>query len=197
MNRKKTVYVFALISFILVFTGCNKPVGTEDLIESDIPDITIELSEPELSIREYVYDDNLGFGFEYPEGWGIYETGDDYSGETIKKNIIFEKTEDMNGSEVSVSIDFSVEIADSLDAVANEFKNSSELSGIPILSEDVIEANGLVRSDISTGIPSWNLRQVTYYNNGIAYIFKYSSQMEFYNMYEEIFNEVINSFTIK
>jgi ABC-type transporter Mla maintaining outer membrane lipid asymmetry ATPase subunit MlaF len=34
---------------------------------------------------------------------------------------------------------------------------------------------------------------VTFFANGTAYIFKYSSQEEFYRMYEETFDHIINS----
>lgn len=197
MYKRILAVAFIFLISVFLFAGCGKTIELEEINEVEPPDVPIELSEPELSSKGYVYDENLGFGFEYPHGWIIYGTEDTFSHESIKKNIIFEKKENMDGSEAVVSIELLVKTTTSLDEVTNEFINDSESSGVPILSENMIEVNDIVGSDILTGIPTWNSRQVTFVNDGMAYIFKYSSQIKFYNMYEEVFNDVISSFTVE
>ncbi|GAI43203.1 unnamed protein product, partial [marine sediment metagenome] len=84
-----------------------------------------------------------------------------------------------------------------LQEVKSEFKKGLERSGLPILDEATISVNNIDGYDILSGTPTWKLRQVVFFANGTAYIFKYSSQEEFYRMYEETFNNVINSFVVK
>jgi len=96
-----------------------------------------------------------------------------------------------------VEIGLIVKSATDLEEVKNEFKQGLEMSGIPILDETTISVNNISGYDILSGIPTWKLRQVAFFANGTAYIFKYASQEEFYRMYEESFNNVINSFNIK
>ena len=96
-----------------------------------------------------------------------------------------------------MEIELIVKSATDLQEVRNEFKQGLERSGLPILNEATISVNNIDGYDILSGIPTWKLRQVAFFANGKAYIFKYSSQEEFYRMYEETFNNVINSFVIK
>lgn len=167
-----------------------------------------------LTTQGYVYDDKLGYGFEYPGGWEFYINVDkdieqcdpslyyenyncvDFPDESIKKVVSFEKKIPKNG-QFSVEIELIVKSATDLQEVKNEFKQGLEMSGLPILDEATISVNNISGYDILSGTPTWKLRQVVFFANGIAYIFKYSSQEEFYRMYEESFNNVINSFNIK
>ena len=149
-----------------------------------------------LTTQGYVYDDKLGYGFEYPGGWELYVAEDDFPDKNIKKVVSFEKKISKNG-QFSVEIGLIVKSATDLEEVKNEFKQGLEMSGIPILDETTISVNNISGYDILSGIPTWKLRQVAFFANGTAYIFKYSSQEEFYRMYEESFNNVINSFNIK
>jgi len=157
-------------------------------------------TEPEpgaLTTQGYVYDDELGYGFEYPGGWELYVTEDDFPDENIKKVVSFEKKILDDGSQFSVEIELIIKSVTDLQEVKNEFKQGLEMSGIPILSEAAISVNNIDGYDILSGIPTWKLRQIVFFANGMAYIFKYSSQEEFYHMYEETFNNVINSFNIE
>ncbi len=150
-----------------------------------------------LTTQGYVYDDKLGYGFEYPGGWELYVAEDDFPDKNIKKVVSFEKKILKDGAQFSVEIELIVKSATDLQEGRNEFKEGLERSGLPILNEATISANNISGYDILSGIPTWKLRQVVFFTNGMAYIFKYSSQEEFYRMYEESFNNVINSFNIK
>ena len=90
-----------------------------------------------------------------------------------------------------------IKSATDLQEVRNELKKEQEISNTPILNEATISVNNISGYDILSGTPTWKLRQVAFFANGMAYIFKYSSQEEFYRMYEETFNDVINSFVIE
>ncbi|GAH96613.1 unnamed protein product [marine sediment metagenome] len=175
----------------------------------------IEPASGELSTQGYVYDDKLGYGFEYPDGWEFYINVDkdieqcdpslyyenyncvDFPDENIKKVISFEKKISKDGSQVSVELELMIKSVTDLQEVTNEFKEGLEMSGLPILNETAISVNNISGYDILSGTPAWKLRQVSFFANGTAYIFKYSSQEEFYRMYEETFDNVINSFNIK
>jgi len=150
-----------------------------------------------LTTQGYVYDDKLGYGFEYPGGWELYVGEDDFPDKNIKKVVSFEKKIFKDRAQFSVEIELIVKSATDLQEVKSEFKKGLERSGLPILNEATISVNNIDGYDILSGIPTWKLRQVVFFANGMAYIFKYSSQEEFYRMYEETFNHVINSFVIK
>jgi len=150
-----------------------------------------------LTTQGYVYDDKLGYGFEYPGGWELYVAEGDFPDKNIKKVVSFEKKILKDGAQVSVQIELIIKSATDLQEVKSEFKKGLERSGLPILNEATISVNNIDGYDILSGIPTWKLRQVVFFANGMAYIFKYSSQEEFYRMYEETFNNVINSFAIK
>jgi len=96
-----------------------------------------------------------------------------------------------------VELGLIVKSATDLQEVKSEFKKGLERSGLPILDEATISVNNISGYDILSGTPTWKLRQVVLFANGMAYIFKYASQEEFYRMYEETFNHVINSFVIQ
>jgi hypothetical protein len=163
-----------------------------------IPPPTTEPAPGEQTTQEDVYDDNLGYGFVYPDGWGLYEKQDEFPDKNIKKLVIFQKQEKADdGSIVSVEIEFMVKSVTGLEESINEFKQLTQSSGIPILDEDTITLNHIEGSDILSGTSSWKMRQVVFFANGTAYIFKYSSQDIFYRMYEETFNGIINSFYIR
>jgi len=169
-----------------------------------IPNLPVE-PEPyggPLSTGGYVYDDKLDYGFEYPDGWEMYMDEDNFPDENIKKAVAFEK--DINiklegtdyESLVSVRIDFIVKSATDLQEVENEFKQ--RLSGTPILKETTVSVNNINGHDILAGEENgWKMRQTVFFVNGTAYIFQYSSQDELYRMYEETFNNTINSFDIE
>jgi len=150
-----------------------------------------------LTTQGHVYDDKLGYGFEYPGGWELHVAEGDFPDKNIKKVVSFEKRIFKDRAQFSVEIELIVKSATDLQEVRNEFKQGLERSGLPILNEATISVNNIDGYDILSGIPTWKLRQVAFFANGKAYIFKYSSQEEFYRMYEETFNNVINSFVIK
>lgn len=163
----------------------------------DIPPPT-EPAPGMLTTQEHVFDDKLGYGFEYPGGWGLSVWEDDFPDKNIKKLVSFQKKKkSKDGFEVLVEIEFMVKSVTDLEEFKNEFKQYLKYSGVPILDEDAISVNNIDGYDILSGIPTWKLRQVVFYANGTAYIFKYSSQEAFYRMYEETFNRIINSFYIQ
>lgn len=163
----------------------------------------------------YVYDTKLNYGFNYPSNWEFsvsidksiaqcdpslsYEAYNcvEFPDKTIKKVIIFTKKTTKDGALISTDIEFTVKAATGLQEVTDKFKKDTELSGMPILNEKAISVNNINGYDMLAGTSDWKLRQVAFYANGFAYIFKYSSQDEFYRLNEETFNGVINSFKVK
>jgi len=189
-----SVLVTLLVVSIVFTGGCTKQSSTW---EPSLPTPPTEPVPGTLTTEGYVYDDKLGYGFEYPGGWESSVAEDDFPDKNIKKVVSFEKKILKDGAQFSVEIELIVKSATDLQEARNEFKKELERSGLPILSEATISVNNIDGYDILSGIPTWELRQVAFYANGMAYIFKYSSQEEFYRMYEETFNNVINSFVIK
>jgi len=184
-----SVLVALLVVSITFICGCTG--------EPSPPAPPTEPAPGVLTTQGYVYDDELGYGLEYPGGWELYVEEDDFPDKNIKKVVSFEKKILKDESQVLVQIELTIKSVTDLQEVKNEFKQGLEMSGMPILNEATISVNNIDGYDILSGIPIWKLRQVVFFADGMAYIFKYSSQEEFYRMYEETFNNVINSFVIK
>jgi hypothetical protein len=193
-NLGISLLVAILVISIASMGGCAKQSSTE---EPSIPTPPTEPVPGPLSTQGYVYDDKLGYGFDYPGGWEFHVYEGEFVGKNIKKVVSFEKKIPYGRGQVSVDLELIVKPVTDLQEVKDEFKQGLERSGIPILNEATISVNNIDGYDILSGIPTWKLRQVVFFANGMAYIFKYSSQEEFYRMYEETFNNVINSFVIK
>ena len=95
-------------------------------------------------------------------------------------------------SEVSVSIELVVKSASDLKQVEDEFRERA--FGVSVLSESMIPDD---RYDILIGEDSgWKFRQVAFFMDGTAYVFTYQSQDEPYRMYEDTFNDIIDSFNV-
>ena len=231
MNKKlisgiAILVMIALALSIWLYAGRQtlEPFVPSPPIEPEpfVPPPSIEQAEPgPLSTGGYVYDNKLGYGFDYPDGWEIHISVDkdveqcdpllyyenytcgDFQDENIKKQVLFEKSfkKKIEGSdyesEVSVQLELIVKSATDLQDVKTEFKKLSEMSGVPILNDTTISVNNIDGYDILSGTNNWKLRQVVFFTNKTAYIFTYQSQDEFYRMYEETFNNTINSFNIK
>ncbi len=199
---KSKLWIFLLIavSFLVVsiafMGGCTRQSSTREP-SLPIPTPPTEPVPGALSTQGYVYDDKLGYGFDYPGGWEFHVEEGDFPDKNIKKVVSFEKKIPYERGYVSVELGLIVKSATDLQEVKSEFKKGLERSGLPILDEATISVNNISGYDILSGIPTWKLRQVVFFANGMAYIFKYSSQEEFYRMYEETFNNVINSFVIE
>ncbi len=190
-----SVLVALLAVSIAFMGGCTRQSSTGEP-SLPVPTPPTEPVPGPLSTQGYVYDDKLGYGFEYPGGWEFYvEEGDFPKG--IKKVVSFEKKILRDKVICRVLIGLTVKSATDLQEVKNELKKELEISGTPILNEATILVNNMSGYDILSGIPTWKLRQVVFFANGMAYIFKYASPEEDYRMYEETFNNVISSFVIK
>ena len=182
----------ALLAVSVAFMG-----GCTGEPSPPVPPPTEPVTPGTLTTQGYVYDDKLGYGFEYPGGWELYVEEGDFPDKNIKKVVSFEKKIPKDRAQVSVQIELVIKSVTDLQEVKNEFKKGLERSGLPILNEATISINNIDGYDILSGTPTWKLRQAAFFANGMAYIFKYSSQEEFYRMYEETFNNVINSFVIE
>lgn len=191
-----SILVILSVVSIVFIGGCTRQSspGEPSLLAPPPP---TEPAPRVLSTQGYVYDKKLGDGFEYPGGWELYVEEGDFPDKNIKKVVSFEKNVFKDGAQVSVRIELIVKSVTDLQEVKNEFKQELEMSGMPILNEATISVNNISGYDILSGTPTWKLRQVVFFANGMAYIFKYSSQEEFYRMYEQTFSNVINSFVIK
>jgi hypothetical protein len=218
---KKLILSIVILAIIVIASAIflNTQRQTPEEIQAPeppfIPPPTLAEPVPRaLSTQGYVYDDKLRFGFKYPDGWefsvGVdkdveqcdptqhYEAYNcvDFPDANIKKVVSFEKKIVKDEAQISVGIEFMVKSVTELQEVINEFKQNLEYSGVPILNEATISVNNIDGYDILSGTPTWKLRQVVFFANGTAYIFTYQSQDEFYRMYEDIFNNTINSFNI-
>jgi len=186
-----------LVVMCIAFTGgCTGESGTREPT-LPIPTPPTEPVPGPLSTQGYVYDDKLGYGFDYPGGWEFHVYEGEFVGKNIKKVVSFEKKIPYGKGQVSVELELMVKPATDLQEVKDEFKQGLERSGLPILDEATISVNNIGGYDILSGTTTWKLRQIVFFSSGMAYIFKYSSQEEFYRMYEETFNHVINSFVIE
>lgn len=159
---------------------------------------TAEPVPRQLSIQGQVYDDKLGYGFEYPGGWELFVGEDNFADQSIIKIVTFQKEEkSKDGIVVSANIEFMVKSVPDFEIFKNELKQHLKDSGVSIIEEGTISANNLEGYDLLSGSSTWKLRQVVFYVDKTAYIFKFSSQEALYLMYEDTFNRIIHSFYIQ
>lgn len=156
-----------------------------------------------------LYDEKLGFGFEYPEDWETHVEDGPFPDKDIKKVVTCNL--DIYGVYgavypfVCVQIELKIKSTNFTDLkyIKEELRKELNMSGLPILNESTIVVNNREGYDLLAGISynhilsSWKLRQVVFLADGMVYMFKYSSQEEFYRIYEETFDYVINSFIIE
>jgi hypothetical protein len=157
-----------------------------------------------------LYDEKLGFGFEYPEDWETHVEDGPFPDKDIKKVVTCNL--DIYGVYGAVDPFVCVEIKliikstnfTDLKYIKEELRKELNRSGLPILNESTIVVNNREGYDLLAGISynhiflsGWKLRQVVFLADGMVYMFKYSSQEEFYRIYEETFDYVINSFIIE
>ncbi|MBW6451381.1 MAG: hypothetical protein K0B02_01505 [DPANN group archaeon] len=209
--RSITIYDYAEYVPNAIEQKCTLWTGTffvKETVEPPfIPPITNEPEPLPQTTKAYVYDEDFGYGFEYPEGWEFYinladgvngcdselgyegYTCVDFENKDIKKVILFESG--------SAQIDFTVQSATNIETITNEFKTIAEMSGLEVLSEVGISINNVYGYDTLTGTSGWKLRQVVFIDNGTVYIFKYSGQEESYDLNEDIFENMINSFNVQ
>lgn len=217
-NWIKILIVITVIAVVSVLLE-SKFIVRQEIQQGESPLVPAPTTEPEsgdLSTQRYVSDDKLGYGFEYPDNsWEVvtnismdveqcdparnYETYTcvDFPLKNIKKVVNFTKKQDRNLELPALQVNFTVKSAADLSEINNEFKKEVAGSGMSILNESAIKINSLSGYDMLAGTPDWKLRQVTFFANGMAYIFRYSSQEKLYRMNEETFNGIINSFTVK
>jgi len=81
----------SLLVSIAFMGGCTRQSSTGE----PSPPVPLPPTEPVtpgvLTTQGYVYDDKLGYGFEYPSGWELYVAEGDFPDKNIKKVVSFEK----------------------------------------------------------------------------------------------------------
>ncbi len=213
--NKKLILGIAILAIIVITLFAWLYKGKQTVEPPLIPFPVIEPVSLPQTTDGYVYDTKLNYGFNYPNGWEFAVSVDksieqcdplqsyeayncvEFPDKAIKKVITFTKKTTKDGAIISTDIEFTVKAATDLRQVTDKFKKDAELSGLPILNEVAISVNNINGYDMLAGTADWKLRQVAFYANGFAYVFKYSSQDEFYRLNEETFNGVINSFRVK
>lgn len=204
--RENKVLSVVILTIILAtsWSLLNRDKQTTEEIQPPSPPNLPDSPEPwsgELSTKGYVFDDRLGFGFEYPDGWFLSSGEEGFPDENILKVVSFEKVFKMKlgesdyESEVYVNIELIVKPATDLQEIEDEFWQ--RCMGTPILNETMISVKDMTGYDILIGEDiGWKFRQVAFFTEGTAYIFSYQSQDELYRMYEDTFNDIINSFNM-
>ncbi len=190
-----SILVALLVVSIAFMSGCTGEPSSSPPPPPPTPPIT---SEPGvLSTQGYVYDDKLGYGFEYPGGWEFYvEEGDFPKG--IKKVVSFEKEIPKDGVICRVLIGLTVKSATDLQEVKEEFREGLKGLGGTILEEKEIVVNGREGYEvIYKPIAPVKIRQVIFIANGKSYMVVCSTAEVLYDEYEGTFDPVISSFVIK
>lgn len=199
---KKIIFGIAILAIMALasytFLNGETPISEPQISEPPIvpPPTTEPTPVPPTTAQNY-YDDKLGYAFDYPAGWELYVSEDSFPDKDIKKVISLQKRIPRNDSVVFVEIELKIRTAKDMQDIKDSFRQDMNMSGLSILDESAIKVNDKDGYDMLSGTPDWKTRQVVFFNNETAYIFRYSSQEEYYRMYEESFNNIINSFDIK
>ena len=173
-------------------TGEPSP-PTEPVTPPTEPVTTEPVTTGVLTTQGYVYDDKLGYGFEYPGGWEM-RTPEVIDGEDTESVVMFTKP----GTPTTLIVTVKLSNLTSLEEVKGEIKEGLNKLGMTILEEREIVVNGREGYEvIYKPIAAVKMRQVIFIANGKSYMLVCSTAELLYDEYEETFNNVINSFVIK
>ncbi len=200
MKRAKWYLVLLLVSTLLLVVGCTRQSSTEEpspLTEPVTPPTEPVTTEPVttgvLTTQGYVYDDKLGYGFEYPGGWEM-EIPEVIDGEDIESVVMFTKPE----TPTTLNVIVKLSNLTSLEEVKEEFREGLKGLGGTILEEREVIVNGREGYEvIYKPIAAVKKRQVIFIANGKSYMLICSTAELLYDEYEETFSHVINSFVIE
>ena len=186
-----SVLVALLVVSIAFMSGCAGKPSSSPPPPPPTPPIT---SEPGvLSTQGYVYDDKLGYGFEYPEDWEsqVIEVVD---GEDVESVLMFTKP----GTPTTLIVTVKLSNLTSLEGVKEEIKEGLNKLGMTILEEREIVVNGREGYEvIYKPIATVKMRQVIFIANGRSYMIVCSTAEVLYDEYRDTFDHVINSFVIE
>ena len=80
--------------------------------------------------------------------------------------------------------------------VKDELKQLMAYSGVKIVDEKAGAFNNLEKYELLGEAGSWKMRTVIFFSdNGLTYTFQYQSQEEFFIIFYNDFDKIINSFT--
>ena len=146
-----------------------------------------------LTTQGYVYDDKLGYGFEYPGGWEM-EIPEVIDGEDIESVLMFTKP----GTSTTLIVTVKLSNLTSLEEVKEEIKEVLNKLGRTILEEREVIVNGREGYEvIYKPIAVVKIRQVIFIANGKSYMLICSTAEVLYDEYRDTFDHIINSFVIK
>ena len=186
-NLGISVLVALLVVSIAFMGGCTRQPSTE---EPSLP-APSPPTEPVTLGYIQVYDDKLGYGFEYPEDWEKQPI-EVVDGEDTESILMFTKTP------TTLIVTVKLSNLTSLEEVKGKIKEELNKLGMTILEEREIVVNDREGYEvIYKPITPVKMRQVIFIANGKSYMLICSTTEPLYDASEEIFDHVINSFVIK
>ncbi len=194
------VVVTLLVVSIAFMGGCTGESSTEEpspptepVTPPTEPVTTEPVTTGVLTTQGYVYDDKLGYGFEYPGGWEM-QTPEVIDGEDTESVVMFTKP----GTPTTLIVTVKLGNLTSLEEGKGEIKEALNKLGMTILEEREIVVNGREGYEvIYKPIAAVKMRQVIFIANGKSYMLVCSTAELLYDEYEETFDHVINSFVIE
>jgi len=183
----------SLLVSIAFMGGCTRQPSTEE----PSPPAPLPPTEPvtpgALTTQGYVYDDKLGYAFEYPGGWEM-QTPEVIDGEDIESVAMFTKP----GTPTTLIVTVKLTNLTSLEEVKEEVKEGIRKVGGTILEDKEIVVNDREGYEvIYKPIAAVKMRQVIFIANGKSYMLACSTAEVLYDEYRDTFDDIINSFVIK
>ena len=191
--KTSRVLVALLVVSIAFVGGCTGEPSPPAPPPPPTEPVTPPVTPGVLTTQGYVYDDKLGYGFEYPGGWEM-QIPEVIDGEDTESVVMFTKP----GTSTTLIVTVKLSNLTSLEEVKEEIKEVLNKLGRTILEERKIVVNGREGYEvIYKPIAAVKMRQVIFIANGKSYMLVCSTAELLYDEYEETFNNVINSFVIK
>ncbi len=188
--------------------GLQTPLPTQltpDPTPTPIPTLPVPPTDPApgpspgpLSTPGYAYDDELGYGFDYPGGWEMQVTLmadlEVQIEEDIESILMFTKP----GTPTTLIVTVTLSDLTTLEELKVEFREAVEKLGATIFEQTEITASGREGYEvIYSPFPSIKMRQVMFIANGKSYMITCSTAEQLYDEYEETFDSIMSSFTIE
>jgi len=188
-RKKRRVCVFLLVLIVagVVFLTIEYLQKPEEKIEK------FSISPPTIPVSSgYIqsYDNELNYGYEYPETWVMINPDKNSSTQDFERKDVLTKLPEG----VSITITVKTTSWKSLDEIKKLFNTVFKET---IIEEDIIEVNHIQGYEMTQSSPPIYFKKVIFLAGDTMYEFDYSAPEDLFNEFKDTFDHVVHSFNVQ